>query len=335
MLPDHAQSPRIRVVRYDRERIESRDQVSVAELAALPHTEGVTWIEIEGFGSHELLAVLEKRFEYPRLALEDVVGNCARPKLEQFGEALFVTARAAKSGEHPEFEQVSLFMRGHELVTIVDEPLDVLAPLRTRLADASSLSRRSGVDFLLYRALDCIVDTYVPCLEHLGARLDQVETDAIARPSSKPLRTLYELMRDLRLLTRVALPMRDLAGALAHETKAHFRATTLPFVSDLRDHTQGVVELANHYRELGTDVRELVHGALNLRLNQVMRMMTAVTSIFIPLTFVTGVYGMNFDNMPELRWKYGYFVVLALVATIALFMLRWLRKQGWTRIGEE
>lgn len=335
MIPEQAPKPRVRVLRYDAQRIEVRDHASAADIARLPDGPEILWVEVEGYGDRDVLEALEQRFDIPRLALEDVLGNCSRPKLELFGEALFVTARAVKGHERPEFEQVSVFLRGRTLVSFVDEPLDVLAPLRQRLQDASSMTRRSGVDFLLYRMLDSVVDSFVPCLERLGARLDEVESEVIAKPTSRPLTTLYELMRDLRQLARVALPMRELAGALGHEAKGVFRNETLPFLADLRDHTQAVFELTSHYRDLGTDVRELVHGALNLRMNQVMRMLTAVTSVFIPLSFVTGLYGMNFANMPETQWRYGYFVVLALLAGIALFTLRWLRAHGWTKVGEE
>jgi len=335
VIPEGALKPRVRVVRYDASGIEARDHVSLPEMQRLAEAPEVTWIDIEGYGDRELLEFLEARLGVPRLALEDVLGNNSRPKLEPFGEALFVVARAMKTGEHPESEQLSLFVRGTTVITFSDEPLDLLASLRQRLHDPQSMTRRSGVDFLVYRILDCVVDSYTPCLEHLGTRLDLVEAEAIARPSSRPLNTLYVLMRDLRVLARIALPMRELAVALSHEARGFFRPETLPFLSDLREHTQSVVELSAHYRDLGTDVRELIHGALNLRMNQVMRLMTAITTVFIPMSFVTGLYGMNFENMPETRWPYGYFLVLGALATIALFTLRWLRAQGWTRVNED
>lgn len=335
VIPEGAPKPRVRVVRYDAGGIEARDHVSLAEVQRLAEAPEVTWIDIEGYGDRSLLEFLEAKLAVPRLALEDVLGNNSRPKLEAFGDALFVVARAMKTGEHPESEQLSIFVRGTTVITFSDEPLDLLAPLRQRLHQPESLTRRSGADFLVYRILDCVVDSYTPCLEHLGARLEAVEAEAIARPSSKPLTTLYELMRDLRMLARIALPMRELAVALGHEARGFFRSDTLPYLSDLREHTQSVVELSAHYRDLGTDVRELIHGALNLRMNQVMRFMTAITTIFIPLSFVTGLYGMNFEHMPETRWPHGYFLALGLLATIALFTLRWLRAQGWTRVNED
>jgi magnesium transporter len=335
VVPAAAPAPRVRMTRYRGQQFEVRDDVPFAEIERLVPTDEIVWIEVEGYGSEALLLALERRFSLPRLALEDVLGNCARPKLDVYGDTLFVIARAIKNSERIELEQVSIFLRGNTVITFVDEPLEVLAPLRERLHDESSLTRRSDADFLVYRVLDCVVDTYVPCLERLGARLDAVEAEAIAQPSSKPLNTLYELMRDLRQMARVALPMRELASALAHEARPFFHTRTLPFLADLRDHTQGVVELTGHYRDLGTDVRELIHGALNLRMNQVMRLLTAVTSVFIPLSFLTGVYGMNFENMPETQWRYGYFVVLGVIGVVAFFIVRWLHRQGWTRVGEE
>lgn len=334
-IPAGAPAPRVRATLYDRDHFETRDGLLAADILALKDSDSVLWLEVEGYGDHALFMALEQRFGAPRLALEDVVNNCSQPKLDLFDGGLFVVAKAVKPGERPELEQVSLLMRGRVLITFVDQALDVLTPLRTRLADPTGLTRRSTVDFLAYRVLDSVVDSYGPFLERLGARLDEVEEEAIERPSSRPLRTLYELMRDVRLALRVALPMRDVVAALRSEAKSFFQPATLPFLSDLRDHTQGVVELSHHYRDLGTDVRELIHGALNLRMNQVMRLLTAVTSIFIPLSFVTGLYGMNFQNMPELEWRYGYFAVLGVLVTIAALVLRWLSRQGWTRVGDE
>lgn len=334
-IPEGAPRPRVRVLRYDAGGIEARDGVPLQELARLSEGPGILWIDIEGYGDPALFELLERHFAVPRLALEDILGSGSRPKLELFGDSLFVTSRGVRNGERPEFEQLSIFVRGSTVITFADEPLDLLAPLRQRLHSADSLTRRSGVDFLLYRILDCVVDTFVPCLERLGNRLETLEAEAIERPSSGPLTTVYELMRDLRQLARVALPMRELATALGHEGRLLFQPGTLPFLADLRDHTHAVVEMTAHYRDLGTDVRELIHGALNLRMNQVMRMLTAVTAVFIPLSFVTGLYGMNFEHMPELRWRYGYFLVLGVLAAVAVAILNWLRRQGWTRIGED
>jgi magnesium transporter len=333
-IPEGAAEPRVHVTRYSRDKHEARDGVGVAELVKLPHGEDVLWIEIQGYGNAQLFAVLEQHFGVPRLALEDVLSGCGRAKLDSFGDSLFVVARAAKPAQHPEFEQVSAFLRGRVLITFCDEPLTVLAPLRERLRDPESLTRRSGADFLLYRVLDSVVDTYVPCLEHLGARLDAVEADAIARASTARLQTLYELMRDVRLVMRVVLPMRDLASSLRHEAIAFFQPTILPFLSDLRDHTNGAVDLTAHYRDLAVDVRELIFGTINIRLNAVMRMLAAVTAIFVPLSFFTGWYGMNFEFMPEVHWRYAYFVALGVVALVGFSIFRWFQKRGWTNLDE-
>jgi magnesium transporter len=334
-IPEGAAAPRIRLTRYSAAKIETRERIGAAEVAAFAEGDDIAWLEVEGFGSREVLQALEKRFRIPRLALEDVLGNSARPKVDSHDEALFVIARAARSSERAEFEQVSIFLRGRTLITFTDESLDVFKALRERLKDPSSLTRSSQVDFLLYRVLDTVVDSYVPCLESLGARLDAVEAEAIQRPSSRPLQTLYLLMRDLRQMTRIALPMREVASSLLNEGKPHFQPSTLPFLFDLRDHTQGLVELSSHYRDLGTDVRELIIGALNLRMNQVMRLLTAITSIFIPLSFVTGVYGMNFEHMPETRWTYGYLAVMVVLAVAGYLIYRKVRSLGWTKVGDE
>ncbi len=334
-IPPDALRPTLRVTTYDTQRCESRVCSSARELAQFANSARVTWIEVEGFGDAALFEVLETHFQTPRLALEDVVSNSSQPKVELYESGMFVVAKAVKLGAPPELEQLSLFLRGNVLITFFDEPLHVLTPLRKRLEDPESFTRRHGVDFLAYRVLDSVVDTYTPFLERLGAGMDEVEAEAITRPSSRLLNRLYELMRDLRLSIRVALPMRELVSSLCNEGFGYFKPSTRPFLSDLRDHAQGIVELSSHYRDLGTDVRELIHGALNLRMNQTMRMLTAITAVFIPLSFVTGLYGMNFAHMPELGWRHGYFVVLGLLALVAALIVRWLHKQGWTRLGDE
>lgn len=333
-IPAGAPAPRVRVTRYTAQSHDAREGVTPAELAKLRSGDDVLWIDIHGYGDPQLWRVLEEHFAIPRLALEDVLSGCSRPKLDEFQEALFVVARCAKPSARPEFEQISAFLRGHLLITFCDEQLELLAPLHSRLTDPQSLTRRSGADFLLYRVLDCAVDTFVPCLESLGGRLDTVETEALARASTEPLQPLYELMRDLRQVMRVALPMRELASSMRHESMAFFQPATMPFLSDLRDHTNGVVDLTTHYRDLAIDIRELIYGTLNIRLNAVMRMLAAVTAIFVPLAFVTGVYGMNFEFMPETKWKYGYFVVLGGLALIGFSIFRWFHKHGWTKIDE-
>jgi magnesium transporter len=333
-IPDSAPRPRVRITRYSAERHVVAEDVALADLARVAEDDGITWIEIEGYGDRALFEMLERRFQFPRLALEDVLSNAGRPKVDSYGEALFVVSRAARKGDRPEFEQLSVFARGRLLITFVDEPLDVLAPLRERLRDATSLTRRSGVDFLLYRVLDCVVDTFIPCLEVLGARMDALESESIDRPSSRPLRTLYELMHDLRQFLRVALPMREMVSSLRYEAGAFFADSTHPFLSDLRDHTSGVVDLIAHYRDLGTDVRELINGALNLRLNEAMRVLAALTAVFGPLTLITGIYGMNFVHMPELGWRFGYPMVLLGLISIAIGIFAWMRRRGWTRVDE-
>jgi magnesium transporter len=334
-IPEGAPRPRLRWSRHSAGAVEQRDGASVGEIARLEPGEAVLWIEVYGYGDRDVLIQLERHFQIPRLALEDVLSGGGRPKLDLYGDALFVVARAAKPAERPEFEQISVFLRGRVVITFADEPLALFDALRERLRDPDSLTRRSGPDFLVYRILDCVVDSYVPCLEGLGARLEAIEAEVIERPSSKPLRTLYELMREVRSIHRVALPMRELAASLPREAADFFQPATRPFLADLRDHTGGAVELTTHYRELGTDVRELVLGSLNLKLNQAMRLLAAVSLVFLPLAFVTGVYGMNFAYMPETAWRYSYFVVVAILIGLGVVLFRWMQRLGWTQIGDE
>jgi len=334
-IPEGAPGPRLRLSRYTQGAVQVEDGLAVRDAGRGLGEAGVRWLEVEGFGDPALFVRLEELHGVPRLALEDVLSGCQRPKVEVFDTGLFVALRVPFLREGLELDQLSLFASGQTLITFVERERDFCKALHERLQQPSSQLRQSDVDYLLYRLVDFVVDAYFAVVDAQETRLEELERVALADPTSFRMRDLHALTEELRSLRRAVLPMRDAVASMRRTEGAFFQPRTLPFLRDVEDHAASLVEQCDANRELSHDVRDLVWGSINLRMNEVMRVLAAVSAIFIPLSFITGLYGMNFAHMPELQWRYGYFVVLAVLALVAFTAWRLFRRRGWIRLEEE
>jgi magnesium transporter len=334
-VPEGAPKPRLRLSRYSAEFLKIDDDIALADLGRGLGEPGVRWLEVEGFGDPALFARLEELYRVPRLVLEDVLNGGQRPKVEPYESGLFVVLRVPIAPPGLEIEQLSLFLTGQTLISFVERERSFCTPLHERLKQPASQLRRSDDDYLLYRLVDFVVDSYFPIVEALEARLEGLERDALHDPTVPELRALYEIAEQLRNLRRSVLPTRDAVASLRRVQNETFQARTLPYLRDVEDHAARLVDQCDFLSVFAGDIRELVYGSINLRTNQAMRMLAAISAIFIPLSFITGVYGMNFANMPELEWRYGYFAVLGVLALVGLCAWRLLRSRGWIRLDKE
>ena len=334
-IPEGAPPPRLRLSRYTAQSVQVDDGLALKDLGRGLGEPGVRWLEVEGYGDPALFARLEELHRVPRLVLEDVLSGAQRPKVEAYEAGLFAVLRVPFARPGLEVDQLSLFVAGNTLISFVERERDFVLPLHERLKLPGSLLRQSGVDYLLYRLADFVVDGYFPMLDGLEARLEELERTALSDATAFQMRELHAVTDDLRVLRRAVLPMRDAIASLRRSEGGVFQPRTLPFLRDVEDHAASLVELCDHHRDLAGDVRDLVWGSINLRMNEVMRVLAAVSAIFIPLSFITGLYGMNFEHMPELGWRYGYFAVLGLLALVGLTAWRLFRRRGWIRLEEE
>ena len=281
-----------------------------------------------------MLAVGEA-FGLHRLALEDVLNVHQRPKIESYADHLFVVARMAEWCGHLETEQLGLFIGEDFVVTFQERPGDDFGPVRERLRGARGLLRKSGPDYLAYALLDAIVDRYFPVLEGYGERIEELEDEVLETPHPEDLRAVHAIRRDLLTLRRAVWPLRDALASLQREPHPLIAKETRLYLGDLYDHTVQVIDFVETHREITASLVEMHLASISNRLNEVMRVLTIIATIFIPLTFVVGVYGMNFDpdsspwNMPELRWRYGYPAVLVAMLAIVAGLLGWFRWRGW------
>jgi magnesium transporter len=325
----------IRRCRYSVERCED-DEPATGDAALENRPQGgVTWIDVVGLSDATNLRHLGERLGLHALALEDVFNTWQRPKLESFDDHLFVVMRLLRFGSTLESEQISMFIGRDWVVTIQETDRAELEPVRERIRSGKGRIRRLGADYLAYAILDALIDNYFPLLERYGDRLESLETMLVERPEPAVLSQLHELKKDLLQLRRAAWPQREVVNALARSEEALIGPETRIFLRDGYDHAVQILDIVETYRDIANGLTDLYLTSVSNRTNEVMRVLTVMASIFIPLTFIAGVYGMNFDptagplNMPELGWNWGYPSALAAMAAVAAGLLFFFKRKGW------
>jgi len=336
---DLAQSMTIELFTYSAQEVSEQRLKSIDEFADLA-PDRIGWLNIDGLNSERMLARIGERFNLHPLLLEDILNTDHRPKVEEYNDCLFVVSRMLGLDEDTggiQQEQICFVLRKGLVISFQENPGDVLDPIRERLRKDLGRVRRCGSDYLLYALLDVIVDEYFAIVERLGQRIEQLERKVITRPGSEDLHTIQELRGLLITVNRYVTPMRELAGRLNTIQSELVDKATRRYINDLQDHTVYIAETIGTFREMLLSAENTYHAGQNLRMTQVMKLLTIISSIFIPLTFIVGVYGMNFDdadgamplNMPELHWRYGYVAVMSAMVVIAALMLLWFRRKRW------
>jgi magnesium transporter len=335
--------PTITLIEYDKTHLEEREVEDCEELLSHFDNQRVTWINIDGLGDIEILRALGSRFNLHPLALEDVLDTAQRPKVEQYDTYLFIVAHMLylDRGKVICGEQVSMFLGKHFLITLQEEAeFDVFEPVRARIRNVNGTIRKMGPDYLAYALLDSIVDHYYPVLEDVGAKIDLIEEGLVElKPGSSPVAELHGHKRALTRIRRFIWPVRDLVSFLQHEEGGLVSKATKVYLRDCYDHTVQLMDLVESYRDVLSGLMELYLSAVGIRTNEIMRVLTVISSIFIPLTFIAGVYGMNFArevdgkklpwNMWELYQPWGYVVVMLVMLSIAIFQVVYFKKKRW------
>lgn len=333
--PPEALPPSLRCIRYDQEHLEEFPLDPDADLARLESPERVTWLDVKGLGDAGLIGRLGEAFGLHRLVVADIANTGQRPKVEDHENCLYLVLRMASLGpQGVEWEQVSLVQGPRSVLTIQETERDCLEPLRERLRRGQATLRRAGADYLACMVADTIVDGYFTALEHYGERLEAIEDQILLRPMCAHMGGLYELKRELLAFRRAVWPLREALSSLVREGHTLVGRETVAYWRDVADHAVQVAEMVETFREMAASLVDLHLSSLGQRTNDVMRVLTVIATIFIPLTFLAGVYGMNFDrsspaNMPELGWRYGYPAFWAISLVLAGAMLILFRRLGW------
>jgi magnesium transporter len=308
--------------------------VTIEQLKPLVELGTPIWIDVIGLGSIGTLRAIGDLVHVHPLAMEDVLNIHQRAKVDQYGDSLFIIARAIDEMDACDSEQISFVLRANVLVSFQQRPGDSWEPVRNRLREGRGAVRHSGIDYLLYCLLDSIIDSYFPFIDHLADQLDKIDESITDTKGIAELEELHYFRRQLLSLRRVVRPHRDMINQLIRDEFDCISPETRIFLRDCFDHVIHVNDAAETYNELANGIRDYQMSIISNRMNEIMKVLTIMSSIFIPLSFVAGVYGMNFNtalpgNMPELNVPYGYVGALALMACMAGGMLSFFRYKRW------
>ncbi len=326
----------IKVIDYNAERYEEAEVATVDEtLAHLDRDDSVTWVDITGVHDVEMLAAMGEHLGLHPLALEDVVNTHQRPKLEDYGSHNYVVLRLPRLEGELSSEQYSLFLGRGWVLTFQETAGDPFEAVRDRLRRGRVRIRGAGSDYLAYALIDAVVDAFFPLLEQYGERIETLEDELLDRPERSALQRVHDIKGDLLEIRRATWPLREVINGFERQEVDLISDQTRLFLRDCYDHTVQIMDIVETYRDLSSALTDLYLSSVSNRMNEVMKVLTVIASIFIPLTFLAGIYGMNFNpevsryNMPELNWAWGYPVFWVVIVGLAGFMVWLFRRRGW------
>ena len=333
VVANHLPAPKIHLIHYAPEgAVREIDSEDIGELRAALSPETVTWIDVQGLGDEAAIRRLSDVFDFHPLLLEDIVNCPQRPKAEAYGDQLLLVVRMVScdiESDEISMEQVSLVLGPNYVVTFQEQHGDVLGPVRRRIRSGKGTIRERGPDYLAYAIVDTIVDAYDPVIESIGNLLEDLEDDVIATPSTDLLHRIHRLKNRLVQVRRVIWPQREAINALARGDHDAITLEVRLYLRDTLDHCVQTSEVVEMFREMTTGLMNTYLTAVANRTNDVMKVLTIVGTIFIPMTFLAGVYGMNFEHMPELHSRWGYPLIWVAMLTCASTMMAFFWRKGW------
>jgi magnesium transporter len=320
----------IRVLDYDEGNFKEVEIENLEDIRAYREAETVTWIDVHGLQDTSLIEKLGEMFSIHPLVLEDIVHPVQRPKMEEFDSYIFFVLRMFYfDNENIVDEQISIVMGKNYVITFQERPGDVFNAVRERIRIGTYRIRKSKSDYLLYSLTDAIVDNYFVILEKMGDTTEDIEVDLLTNPTQDTLLEIQALKRKIITLRRSIWPLREVMSGLDRTESNLMKAATKVYIRDVYDHTIQVIDTIENYREILSSMLDIYLSSLSNSMNLVMKTLTIIATIFMPITFVAGIYGMNFENMPELKWKFGYFYVWVIIFVIFLVMFAYFKRKKW------
>lgn len=324
---------RITILDYDEARFEEKEAKTVEECFPFKDRPTVTWINIDGLHQVDIIEKLGKHFGLHPLLLEDIVNTEQRPKMEDYGDYIFLVLKMLYHRDEDdaeiEGEQVSLILGSNFVISLQEREGDVFDPVRDRIRKNKGRIRKAGPDYLAYALLDAVVDNYFAVLEGVGEKIEDAEQELTANPTPEILQLIRKLKRGMIFLRKSVWPLREVASGLEQCESPLIHESTSIYLRDVYDHTIQVIDTVESYRDMISGMLDIYLSSISNKMNEVMKVLTIFASIFIPLTFLAGLYGMNFRFMPELEWQWGYFAVLFVMALGGGSMLLYFRRKKW------
>lgn len=331
-----APKPKLTVIAYGPTEIVERTIATPSDVCAYLERYPVVWLDVDGLGDAEVIGSIAASFKLHRLAIEDVTEVNKRARVDRYETHQYIAAVMVSLVEGVlDTEQLAMFLGKNFVITFQERPGDGFDRVRERIRGGKGLIRGGGPGYLAYALLDATIDGYFPVLEHYGEKLDVLEDALVTSPDAHRLHEIHGLRRDLIVLRRAVWPMREALNVLLRESGDAFDPATRPYLNDCYDHTVQLMDLVENHREMASGLMDVYLSAMSNRMNEIMKVLTIISTIFIPLTFIAGVYGMNFHveagplSMPELTSPYGYVACLAVMLALGIAMLFWFRRRGW------
>lgn len=323
---------KITIIDYDEHQVVEKEVKTIDECFPFKNTPTVTWINIDGVHDVNIVEKIGNCFDIHPLLLEDIMNTEQRPKIEDFGNYIFIILRMI----HPntkekeiESEQVSLIIHSNYVITFQEHPGDVFEPIRERIRNGKGRIRKMGPDYLAYSLIDAIVDAYFVISEKIGEQIGDIDEELITNPTQETLRSIHKLKRELLSIRRYTWPIREIINVLEKAENPLIKKTTGIYLRDVYDHTIQIMDTIEIFRETLSEMVDAYLSSINNRMNEIMKVLTVIATIFIPLTFIASIYGMNFSWMPELEWPEGYHIVLLVMAALGILMLIYFKRKKW------
>ena len=323
---------KITIVDYSEAKFQEKEAKSVGECFSYKDKSTITWINIDGVHKIKVIEEIGKHFNLHPLILEDIVDTDQRPKIKDFGDYIFIILKMIyydRNDNEMKAEQVSLILGKNYVISFQEREGDVFNPIRERIRNNIGRIRKAGTDYLVYSLIDAIVDNYFIIIEKLGEKIENLEDKMISRPKPANLRVIHKLRRDLIFLRKSVWPLREVISCLEKGESSLTLESTNVYFRDVYDHTIQVMDTVETLRDIISGMLDIYLSSASNRMNEIMKMLTIIATIFIPLTFITGIYGMNFQNMPEIKWLWGYPVVLLGMLIIGIVMVIYFKRKKW------
>jgi magnesium transporter len=322
--------PILELITYDRTNHEKIQGLSADLLCTKIKENQVNWVNLDGLYNQDIIDTLQSYFKLHSLLIEDVVSD-QRPKAEEFENYFFFTMKMLYRIENSkiDYEQISFVLGTNYLLTFQEKEGDMFEGFRERIRLDQGRVRKKGADYLMYRLIDIVVDNYYNILDHIGDKVDEMEETVYENPNNDAFNKIQGLKKELIYLRKALHPLRDAIGKILKGESGFIQEENHAFFSDIYDHVAHLIDSLDAYQDLTSNLLDIHMNAMNNKMNEVMKVLTVISTIFIPLTFIVGVYGMNFDVMPELRWKYGYPFVWGIMLMVVLGMLGFFRHKKW------
>ena len=328
-----SETTRITLFDYDEQRVEEKEITGAKECALVEDKSSVAWINVTGLHQVEVLEELNTCFGLHPLVLEDILNTDQRPKMEDYDDYLYIVLKtlsmAGNPGDEVESDHISLILGKNYVLSFQEKESPLLEPIRERLRNGKGRLRKMGPDYLIHAILDAIIDQYFVVLEKMGEKIEFLEEEVVTRPTTATLQVTHQLKREMIFLRKAVWPLREVIGSLERGESSLIKESMVIYLRDIYDHTIQVIDNIETFRDMLSGMMDIYLSSISNRMNEIMKVLTIIATIFIPLTFIVGLYGMNFKYMPELSSPWGYPSVLAFMLAVAVFMLIYFRRKKW------